>query len=32
MEIKTNDDDPNNRYEEGHFDFENEIRPIWLGR
>ena len=31
-EIRANEDDPNDRYDESDFDFENEIRPIWLGK
>jgi len=32
MNNQTAKNDPDNRYEEGHFEAENELRPIWLGR
>lgn len=31
MDIKTIKNDPADRYVEGHFELENELRPIWLG-
>jgi hypothetical protein len=31
MNNRTDKNDPDNRYDEGHFDLENELKPIWLG-